>query len=168
MQSGLNYAASMTRPSLSTRNAVSNHRLSPCNSQTSLAHKTLLASSVSSAKGQFSTVVGSLRWVLINGLRLGLMFWYTKVPMFWIPRGWLPGTIEWVMAFPKAPTGGVSIQVWSLACASVISFVAEALTAVYALWIESVPAGKDRQTHTPYSGAAQPSTDQRASEKKSS
>lgn len=41
--------------------------------------------------------------------------------------------MEWILSFPRAPQGSISIQVWSIACASVISLVAEAVVAVYAL-----------------------------------
>ena len=37
------------------------------------------------------------------------------------------------MAFPKAPTGSVSVQIWGIACASVISLLSEALVALYGL-----------------------------------
>ena len=53
--------------------------------------------------------------------------------MYWIPSGWLPSTAEWLLAFPRAPTGSISFQVWGLACASVIALVSDALTAAYSL-----------------------------------
>lgn len=53
--------------------------------------------------------------------------------MFWIPRGWVPYYVEWIMSFPRAPLGSISIQVWWIACASIIALVAEALGAVIAL-----------------------------------
>ena len=34
--------------------------------------------------------------------------------------------MEWVLAFPRAPTGSVSIQIWSLACAGAVGLVWEA------------------------------------------
>jgi len=53
--------------------------------------------------------------------------------MFWIPQGWLPGYIEWILAFPRAPTGSVSMQVWWIACTTVITMVGEAVMASYVL-----------------------------------
>lgn len=53
--------------------------------------------------------------------------------MFWVPNGWVPGYVEWVLSFPRAPLGSVSIQVWGIACASVINLVSQAVVAVYAL-----------------------------------
>ena len=52
--------------------------------------------------------------------------------MFWIPRGWLPGYVEWALAFPRAPRGSVSIQIWGIACGTVVRLIA---TAVVAGWM---------------------------------
>lgn len=37
------------------------------------------------------------------------------------------------MAFPRAPAGSISIQIWGIACASVIQMMSEAVVALYAL-----------------------------------
>ena len=37
--------------------------------------------------------------------------------------------MEWLVAFPRAPWGTVSIQVWGTACITVITLFGEALTA---------------------------------------
>ncbi len=60
-----------------------------------------------------------------TGLRFLLQFWFAKQPMFWLPQGWLPGYIEWILACPKAPMGSISVQVWWLACAGVIQLLGE-------------------------------------------
>jgi len=49
--------------------------------------------------------------------------------MFWIPRGWVPSYVEWILAFPRAPTGSVSIQMWGIACATVVQLVGAAVVA---------------------------------------
>jgi tail-anchored protein insertion receptor len=59
--------------------------------------------------------------------------------MFWIPAGWVPYYVEWVLSFPRAPMGSVSINVWGIACASMIALVAEAVTAVYVLVTHKAP-----------------------------
>lgn len=41
--------------------------------------------------------------------------------------------MEWVLAFPRAPTGGVSVQVWGIACVSVIGMVGEGVQAGWKL-----------------------------------
>jgi hypothetical protein len=53
--------------------------------------------------------------------------------MFWIPANWVPYYAEWILSFPRAPLGSVSINIWGIACASMIALVAEAITAVYVL-----------------------------------
>lgn len=39
----------------------------------------------------------------------------------------MPWYVEWVLAFPRAPSGSISIQVWGAACGIVISLVGEVL-----------------------------------------
>lgn len=56
-----------------------------------------------------------------------------KQPMFWVPRGWVPYYAEWLLSFPRAPLGSVSVNVWVLACTAVITLAHEALVAVVAL-----------------------------------
>jgi hypothetical protein len=53
--------------------------------------------------------------------------------MFWMPAGWLPYYVEWILSFPRAPLGSVSINVWGIACASMIALAAEGLAAVWVL-----------------------------------
>ncbi|KAL1627639.1 GET complex subunit get1 [Neofusicoccum ribis] len=109
-------------------------------------------SAIRSARTKFDTTVASIRWLATNGLRFFLQLWYSKQSLFWIPQGWFPGYVEWVLAFPKAPTGSVSIQIWGIACASVISLVSEALVALYAL-ITGRTANKERAEEAPVPAA---------------
>ena len=81
-----------------------------------------------------------------------LQFWFAKSPMFWMPAGWLPYYAEWVLSFPRAPVGSVSINVWGIACASMIALVSEALAAVWVLATKKpTPAAKE-----PVAFASQP------------
>ena len=41
----------------------------------------------------------------------------------------MPRYVEWVLAFPRAPTGSVSIQIWGIACATVVQLVGAAVVA---------------------------------------
>ncbi|KAF2260084.1 CHD5-domain-containing protein [Lojkania enalia] len=81
-------------------------------------------------RNSFFSTLSTIRWLFTNGLRIALQFWYSKQPMFWIPEGWVPGYVEWVLSFPRAPKGSVSINIWDIACASIVKLVGEALTAV--------------------------------------
>ena len=61
--------------------------------------------------------------------------------MYWIPRGWVPGYVEWLLAFPKAPTGSVSIVTWDLACQCVILMVKRAVGATWMLAMDGKMGG---------------------------
>lgn len=45
----------------------------------------------------------------------------------------MPSYVEWLLAFPRAPTGSVSIQVWGAACATVVQIVGAAVVAAMVL-----------------------------------
>ncbi|EXJ90548.1 hypothetical protein A1O1_03651 [Capronia coronata CBS 617.96] len=87
------------------------------------------AAAVSSSRASFDTKATAIRWTCTSGLRFALQFWHAKTPVFTYPRGWFPWYIEWVLGFPRCPYGGVSINVWSVACGTVIALVWE--VAVY-------------------------------------
>jgi len=57
--------------------------------------------------------------------------------MFWIPQGWVPYYAEWMLSFPRAPLGSVSIQAWLLACTAIVILVSDAIAAVFALVMDS-------------------------------
>jgi len=89
--------------------------------------------SLDSNKATFDTSISTLRWLGTNGLRMVLQFWFSKRAMFWLPKGWFPYYAEWLLSFPRAPMGSISIQAWTLACAAVILLVSDALVATAAL-----------------------------------
>lgn len=41
----------------------------------------------------------------------------------------MPRYVEWILAFPRAPTGSVSIQIWGFACATVVQLVGASIVA---------------------------------------
>lgn len=67
--------------------------------------------------------------------------------MFWIPRGWLPYYIEWLLSFPRAPLGSVSVQVWWIACANAVALLGEAVLAIYGVLVAE-GTRKDRRAET--------------------
>ena len=91
------------------------------------------ASSVQDTKAKFDKTANVLRWLGTNGMRYLLQFWFSRQALFWLPQGWVPGYVEWLLAFPRAPKGSISIQLWGIACASVISMASEAIVAAYVL-----------------------------------
>ncbi|KAL5363946.1 protein get1 [Aspergillus floccosus] len=82
-------------------------------------------------KTSFDWSVKIARWLSTNGLKMFLQFWYSKTPVFALPQAWFPYYVEWVLSFPRAPMGSVSIQVWSNVCATAISVLAEIVTAAF-------------------------------------
>ena len=105
-----------------------------------------------STKSTFDSVVSTLRWLGTNGLRLLLQFWYSKQAMFWIPKGWVPYYAEWLLSFPRAPLGSISIQAWSLACAAIILLVSDALVAAIALVMGSGKRPQSRKEPMKFAG----------------
>lgn len=51
----------------------------------------------------------------------------------------MPYYVEWILSFPRAPVGSVSINVWGIACASMLVLVSEAITAAYVLITHKPP-----------------------------
>ncbi|KAK2774868.1 GET complex subunit get1 [Onygenales sp. PD_12] len=90
---------------------------------------------LSNAKSSFDMAVKSVRWAGTSGLMLFLQFWYSRTAVFALLPGWMPWQVEWVLSFPRAPMGSVSIQVWGGACAAVVALVGDAVgaTVVYVI-----------------------------------
>lgn len=80
--------------------------------------------------------------------------------MFWIPKGWVPYYAEWLLSFPRAPLGSVSMQAWSLACGAVILLISDAIVAIVGL---ATGAGSQQSKGQPMKV---PSTKAGAAEKK--
>ncbi|KAI9924001.1 hypothetical protein ASPWEDRAFT_101176 [Aspergillus wentii DTO 134E9] len=85
---------------------------------------------ISAQKTTFEYSVKTARWLSTNGLKIFLQFYYSKTPVFALPEGWLPYYVLWILSFPRAPLGSVSIQVWSSVCATAIAVLAEILTSI--------------------------------------
>jgi len=86
-----------------------------------------------------------VRWVSTTGLRFALQFWHAKTPIFTYPRGWVPWYVEWTLGFPRCPRGGVSIYVWSAACATVIALLGDLISYL----VLSIQGGKSKQKGEP-------------------
>ncbi|KAL8711613.1 MAG: hypothetical protein Q9220_004023 [cf. Caloplaca sp. 1 TL-2023] len=93
-----------------------------------------LANTLKSTKATFDQRVTILRWLGTNGLRFFIQFWYARMAMFWIPREWVPGYVSWLLAFPRAPRGGVSVQIWGMACAAVVDMGSKAAVGAWVVY----------------------------------
>ncbi|KAJ0165854.1 Protein GET1 [Colletotrichum tanaceti] len=85
------------------------------------------------ARSKFDTYLTGFRWLLTKAPQYGLPFWYSKEPMFWLPHGWFPYYAEWILSFPKAPIGSVSIASWQLACSGMVTLVVEMVASIVGL-----------------------------------
>ena len=54
----------------------------------------------------------------------------------------MPGYVEWLLAFPRAPRGSVSVQMWWIACATVVQLVGTAVVAGLVLVREQREGGE--------------------------
>jgi tail-anchored protein insertion receptor len=120
-------------------------------------------------KTAFDSTVSSLRWIGTQGLRFVLQFWFAKSPMFWLPTGWVPYYVEWILSFPRAPLGSVSINIWGIACASCIALVADALAAAWVLVTKKpvpVPTTEEPMAFAAGNGGKAPSGAKASEEKK--
>ncbi|KAJ4354722.1 GET complex subunit get1 [Ascochyta clinopodiicola] len=97
----------------------------------------------------FNSAVKTLRFLGTQGLRFVLQFWFSKSPMFWLPAGWVPYYVEWILSFPRAPLGSISIQVWTAACAAIIALASEALAAIWVLATKKPTPTAKRQEKEP-------------------
>lgn len=94
-------------------------------------------SSLEATKTNFDRYVTGVRWASTRGLQWFLPFWYAKEPMFWLPYGWFPYYVEWLLSFPRAPLGSVSIAAWQMACTGALTLAAETITAILGLIVAS-------------------------------
>ena len=109
-----------------------------------LIQTTTTAQSLQSFKTSFDSAITALQWAGTKGIVVILQFWFSKTPLFWLPRGWVPSYVEWILCFPRAPMGSVSIQIWGIACASVVEIVSAALVASWALVMQKEQVGKGK------------------------
>jgi len=90
-------------------------------------------SQTSGFRSSFDSILNKLRWLGTQGVNFLVNGWFSKQGMFWLPRGWVPYAGEWVLSFPRAPLGSVSVNVWGMACGMVIGLVVEAAGAAWTL-----------------------------------
>ena len=58
----------------------------------------------------------------------------------------MPSYVEWALAFPRAPRGSVSIQIWGIACATVVQLIGAAVVAGWVLFVEQREKGRREKT----------------------
>ncbi|KAI0974959.1 CHD5 domain-containing protein [Xylaria arbuscula] len=82
------------------------------------------------SKAKFDRTAGIIRWCGTSGIKFILPWIYGKEPMFWLPSGWFPYYVEWILSFPRAPLGSISIVSWQTACAAAVLLLSDAIKAI--------------------------------------
>ncbi|KIR41790.1 protein GET1 [Cryptococcus deuterogattii 99/473] len=73
---------------------------------------------LSSSRSSFSKKFNTLLWLMTTGAQFLLSWWFRKQPIFWLPEGWVPYPVAWLVSFPSAPIGSVSSGAWGAICAT--------------------------------------------------
>lgn len=89
--------------------------------------------SLETARSRFDSTLTALRLLITRAPQYIIPFWYATEPMFWLPYGWFPYYAEWIISFPRAPLGSVSIASWQLACTGIVTLLRDLLTFVFKL-----------------------------------
>ncbi|KAG9256650.1 CHD5-like protein-domain-containing protein [Emericellopsis atlantica] len=89
--------------------------------------------SMEASRSSFDRYLTGVRMLLTKAPQYIVPFWYAKEPMFWVPHGWFPYYAEWIISFPRAPLGSVSVASWQLACAGMIALLSDLITGIYGL-----------------------------------
>ncbi|KAF5722675.1 GET1 [Fusarium mundagurra] len=92
------------------------------------------------ARSNFDKIITVLRVVVTRAPQYFLPFWYATEPMFWLPYGWFPYWAEWILSFPRAPIGSVSIASWQLACTGVIALFSDLVVGIAGLLLNAKQA----------------------------
>ncbi|KAL2759387.1 hypothetical protein ACRALDRAFT_2077761, partial [Sodiomyces alcalophilus JCM 7366] len=111
--------------------------------------------SLDASRSKFDSYITAFRMLVTRVPQYALPFWYAKQPMFWLPYGWFPYYVEWILSFPRAPIGSVSIVSWQLACTGMIALISDLVGFV----VKPILAGKQANGtpaafKVPASGAA--------------
>ncbi|KOS19158.1 Protein GET1 [Escovopsis weberi] len=100
------------------------------------------------SRSQFDKYLTTARLLLTRAPQWVLPLWYAKTPIFWLPHGWFPYYAEWLIAFPRAPLGSVSIASWQLACAGAVLLLSDLLGGLVRAVLGrggAAPAGKEEE-----------------------
>ncbi|RFU80722.1 hypothetical protein TARUN_1491 [Trichoderma arundinaceum] len=90
-----------------------------------------LKKGLESSRSRFDSALTAMRFLLTRAPQYIIPFWYATEPMFWLPHGWFPYYAEWIISFPRAPLGSVSIASWQLACTGIVTLLSDILTIIF-------------------------------------
>ncbi|WVQ79714.1 hypothetical protein IAT38_001814 [Cryptococcus sp. DSM 104549] len=107
--------------------------------------------SLASSRSSFGLKFNTLIWTLTTGTQFFLVWWYRRQPIFWLPEGWVPYPVAWILSFSSAPLGSVSSGAWAAVCKRVLQTLQEILVE---LFTPAVPAGPTPTN--PFAAPSQP------------
>lgn len=87
------------------------------------AQITELQEESSKFKGTINKLINALIMVMTTLPIWFFRVWFRKSVLFYLPYGVLPYYMEWLLAFPFTPLGGIGLTVWMYAVNNVISTV---------------------------------------------
>ncbi|KAJ4423438.1 GET complex subunit get1 [Gnomoniopsis sp. IMI 355080] len=125
-----------------------------------------MKSGIDTTRASFDKTITALRWLSTSGARWIIPMWYAREPLFWLPHGWFPYYAEWIISFPRAPLGSVSVASWQLACTCVVALVSDTLGAVVKLVLDARRTYASRQKEQPVKGTSQEAQTQGEESKK--
>lgn len=105
------------------------------------------------ARASFDRYLNMARLLLTKAPQYIIPFWYAKEPMFWLPYGWFPYYAEWIISFPRAPMGSVSIASWQLACKGIITVFSDLIRGLLGLFL-AAGEPKVKQPEAPVKAAS--------------
>ncbi|KAM0325346.1 hypothetical protein ACHAQA_007331 [Verticillium albo-atrum] len=105
------------------------------------------------SRSKFDNYLTGFRMLVTRVPQYALPFWYGKQPMFWLPYGWFPYYAEWLLSFPKAPIGSVSIVSWQLACTGMLALTSEVIASLVGL-LTAQKQGKAQPAKVPVPAAS--------------
>lgn len=78
---------------------------------------------INTDKAKVNWVISKFTLVLITLPLWFMRVWYRKNILFYLPTGVLPYTVEWFLALPFVPLGGIGLTIWMFSVNSVISSI---------------------------------------------
>ncbi|KAL2891372.1 Protein get-1 [Ceratocystis lukuohia] len=111
--------------------------------------------SFDAVQAQYNTIINAVRLLITRAPQYIIPFWFSREPMFWLPKNLFPYYAEWFLSLPKAPLGSVSIGTWQVSCALAIKLVSDILVAIATFVATSVASKKKVPVGVP--ADAQPS-----------
>ncbi|KAL5615124.1 hypothetical protein BROUX41_005183 [Berkeleyomyces rouxiae] len=117
-------------------------------------------------QSQYNTIINALRLLITRAPQYIIPFWFSREPMFWLPKNLFPYYAEWFLSLPKAPLGSVSIGTWQVACAIAIKLASDVLVMVFTTIIAGLASKKKVPVKVPAQDKSSESENTQVEEKK--